>query len=84
MLQTVEFQPAIRPAVVSKAGRGQSEYLRLESNGAVVWVADPGKATAFGSMREAARMALRLPAGERAFGMPLEVELETYDHSNLH
>lgn len=84
MLQTFSFQPAARPAVVSKIGPRDSEYLRLEPNGSTVWVIDPAKATAFGSMKEAARMALRLPAVERAFGMPLEVELETYDHSNLH
>jgi hypothetical protein len=86
MLHTVDFQPAARPAVVSKSGKAESEYLRLQPNGAFVWVADPAMATPFGSMREAARMALRLPSGERAFGMPLEVELETYDHahSRLH
>ena len=84
MLQTLNFQPPARPAVVSKAARGDAEYLRLTPNGAKVWVADPAMATAFESMREAARMALRLPAVERAFGMPLEIELETYDYARPH
>ncbi len=84
MLQTLSFQPAARPAVVSKAAKGDAEYLRLTPNGATAWVADPAMATAFDSMREAARMALRLPAVERAFGMPLDIELETYDHAHAH
>jgi hypothetical protein len=79
MLQTVASSVASeRPAVVSKEARAGAEYLRLEEDGARVWVSDPATATAFGSMREAARMALRLPSEMRAFGMPLDVELENY------
>ena len=32
-------------------------------------------ATPFPSMRDAMRMAMRLPSGLRAFGLPLEVEM---------
>lgn len=84
MLQTFNFQPAARPAVVSKAGEGDAQYLQLGPNGAAAWISDPTRATAFGSMREATRMALRLPAAERAFGMPLEVELDIYKFEHLH
>ncbi len=72
-----------RPAVVSKAVRDIAQYLRLDLAGAI-WVADPAQATPFSSMREATRMAFRLPAAERAFGMPLEIELDTYDYERLH
>ena len=85
MLQTFTFQPAAsRPAVVSKTGDRDTEYLRLDSNGATVWVADPARATAFDSMREATRMAMRLPASTRAYGLPLQIELELYDGNSLH
>jgi hypothetical protein len=84
MFDALDFQPAARPAVVSKTNKTLAQYLRLEPNGAPVWVLDPTMATPFGSMREAARMALRLPSGERAFGMPLEVEIDTFEHSSVH
>lgn len=45
-------------------------YLRLLETGAADWTSDPASATTFVSMREAARMALRLPAALRAFGLP--------------
>ncbi len=78
MLQTVASAASERPAVVSKEAKTGAEYLRLEEDGARAWVADPASATPFGSMKEAARMALRLPSEMRAFGMLLEVELESY------
>jgi hypothetical protein len=84
MLQTLNLQTALRPAVVAKTAKADAQYLRLEPNGVPAWVSDPAMATAFDSMREAARMALRLPSGERAFGMPLEIEIDTYDHSSVH
>ena len=65
-------------AVVSKAAADGAEYLRLDAEGAPVWVRDPSFATAFPSMRDAARAALRLPSALRAFGLPLEVELDCY------
>ena len=62
-------------AVVSKSGPSQSsplEYLQLAENGAMVWVRDPTIATPFPSMRDATRMATRLPARLRAYGLPRE------------
>ena len=50
-------------------------YLQVSPLGYSVWVDDPQAATAFASMREAARAALRLPSGVRAFGLPREPEL---------
>jgi len=85
MLQLSTCPPTFRrPAVVSKAAEEEAAYLRLCPDGAIAWVKDPAAATAFGSMKEAARMALRLPSGERAFGMPLQVELESYQQEHLH
>lgn len=71
-------------AVVTRttAGGDQCQYLRIDAAGAAVWIADPSQASAFASMREAARMAFRLPAALRAFGMPLEVEADI--HRVLH
>lgn len=78
MLQSAIEPSAPRRAVVSKAGPDGAAYLRLGPDGAAAWVADPSVATPFGSMREAARIALRLPAAMRAFGMPLDIEREVY------
>ncbi|MEO6340176.1 MAG: hypothetical protein ABIO39_09080 [Caulobacteraceae bacterium] len=39
------------------------------------WIEDPTAATAFASMREATRAALRLPSVLGAFGLPLQSEL---------
>ena len=85
MLETFARQVGPKAAaVVSKFARAGTEYLRLEPTGAAVWVADPASATAFGSMKEAARMALRLPSGLRAFGMPLQIERETCRFAQIH
>ncbi|MGZ3274855.1 MAG: hypothetical protein ACXU82_17625 [Caulobacteraceae bacterium] len=61
-------------AVVSKVDpiAHADRYLRLTETGACEWVLDPDAATPFASMREAARMAVRLPAGQRAFGVPIQ------------
>jgi hypothetical protein len=83
MLQSLERQPTVT-AVVSKTAPAGPEYLRLGPDGAAFWVADPSTATPFGSMREAARMALRLPARLRAFGMPLQIERELYQLQRVH
>jgi len=74
MLQAASAHSAIvaRPEV---SGAAPGRYLRLASNGAVAWEADPEMATPFESMREAARAALRLPAALRAFGLPRHAEL---------
>jgi len=69
-------------AVVSKSGPSQSspdEYLRLSEDGAMSWVHDPVAATSFPSMRDATRMALRLPAKLRAYGMPRHAEMALLD-----
>lgn len=76
MLQSITAQA--HPAVVSKVVGERAEYLRLDPQGAAAWVRDPAFATAFASMRDAARAALRLPSALRAFGLPLEVELDCY------
>jgi hypothetical protein len=65
-------------ALVSKSGSNQTsptEYLQLSDDGAMSWVNDPLAATPFPSMRDAMRMALRLPAKLRAFSLPLQVEM---------
>ena len=48
-------------------------FLHLTETGAAEWVLDQDAATPFASMREAARMAVRLPAERRAFGVPREL-----------
>jgi len=49
-------------------------YLQLTAAGAK-WIDDPAAATAFDSMREAFRAAVRLPAALRAYGVPRHAEL---------
>lgn len=67
----------IHPALVTRPVNAAeaAKYLQVDADGVLQWVADPAKATAFASMREAARMALRLPAAMRAFGLPRDIEL---------
>jgi hypothetical protein len=60
-------------ALVTRAGihpHDAEQYLQLSSDGLSHWTTDPAGATAFESMREATRVALRLPASLRAFGVP--------------
>jgi hypothetical protein len=67
------------PALVSRPierTNGAVQYLLLTADGAA-WTGDPRAATAFASMREAMRAAVRLPSALRAFGMPLRTELST-------
>lgn len=52
-----------------------ASYLLLTDAGVADWTCDPRRATAFASMREAARAALRLPAALRAYGLPRDVEM---------
>lgn len=47
------------------------QYLSLTSGGDVAWISEPGAATSFASMREATRMAMRLPSGLRAYALPM-------------
>ena len=66
-----------RPAVVSRAPlqpREPVQYLKVTDAGPADWTQDPAAATAFASMREAARAALRLPAGLRAYSLPMPFE----------
>lgn len=66
-------QLATRPALVSRSPlrpADPEQYLQLRE-GAPCWTGDPAAATRFASLREATREALRLPAGVRAFGVPL-------------
>lgn len=61
-------------ALVSKCNpSAPAEYLCLADDGAMSWVLDPQVATPFPSMRDATRMALRLPAKLRAFSIPREL-----------
>jgi hypothetical protein len=66
------------PAVVARPSirsDEQASYLLLTPHGQATWTGDPRAATAFASMREAARAAFRLPGALRAYGLPLSVEL---------
>lgn len=60
------------PAVVAKTDLVSHEqsYLQVQPGGGNAWVADPAVATEFVSLKEAMRMAMRLPAALRAFGVP--------------
>jgi hypothetical protein len=53
----------------------RGRYLLMTAKGAPAWVDDPSLATAFESMRDATRAAMRLPASVKAYGMPREVEI---------
>lgn len=69
---------AISPAVVTHAVEqsvAHGRYLLITPQGAPAWVDDPSVATAFESMREATRAAMRLPAAIKAYGMPCNVEI---------
>jgi hypothetical protein len=61
-------------AIVSKVDpiAHADRFLHVTDAGVFEWVGDPEAATPFASMREATRMALRLPSGQRAFGVPAQ------------
>jgi hypothetical protein len=67
---------AVRPcgALVSKVDpvAHADRFLHLTEAGAYEWVVDPEQATPLPSMREAVRMAVRLPSSQRAFGVPVQ------------
>ena len=79
----MSLQSSINPsarggALVSKAGDGPTSpfwYLLVSPDGGVRWVRDPRVATAFPTMRDATRAAVRLPARLRAFGLPRGAEI---------
>lgn len=54
----------------------------MVEGGLPVWTEDLASATAFDSMREATRAALRLPGSIRAFALPLDVQRTT--RASLH
>jgi hypothetical protein len=61
--------PQPMSAVISRPG-ATATYLLLSDSGAPDWTGDLRCATIFTSMREATRMALRLPSSLRAYGLP--------------
>ena len=61
---------------------GGEQYLMLTASGQYAWTSDPRMATAFPSMREAARMAIGLPSALRAFGLLRDIEVDA--HRTLH
>jgi len=67
----------VHTAIVARTNLGgdRPSYLQWPAVGQPHWVTDPASATTFPSMREATRMATRLPSGLRAFGLPREPEL---------
>jgi hypothetical protein len=73
-----ELTQATHPAIVSRCDthrNAQDRYLQLTADGSPRWIEDPEAATAFESMREAQRAAVRLPAVLRAYGVPRRAEL---------
>jgi hypothetical protein len=74
MIQSTRAFDGARPAgaIVSKIDpiAHVDRYLHVTEAGGFEWVVDPQAATPFASMREATRMAVRLPASQRAFGVP--------------
>jgi hypothetical protein len=70
-------------ALVTRApSAGDEQYLMLTPSGQYAWTDDPRLATSFPSMREAARMAVALPSGLRAFGLLRDIEVDA--HRTLH
>ena len=63
-------EPASALVAKTDIGTDNERYLLVTPAGASDWVADPAAATPFISMREAMRMAMRLPSSLRAFGVP--------------
>ena len=75
MLDAYRGRPAQTAVVAMTDAEDTAHYLQLAEDGQLRWLDDPERATAFASMREAARMALRLPGGLRAYGLPRAAEL---------
>lgn len=66
------------PAIVAKTDYAHRDsYLRLTPAGQALWTDDPASATPFVSMKEAFRMAARLPSSLRAFSLPRPTEPAT-------
>ena len=60
-------------AHIPGSGAQGPAYLRMTDDGESQWVSDPSAATCFHSLREATRLATRLPRTLRAFGIPRRV-----------
>lgn len=73
----VHTQAPVHPAVVARTdlAAAAERYLLVTPAGQPAWVESPEAATPFASMREATRMAMRLPASHRAYGLPRDAEL---------
>ena len=67
----------VHPAVVARTDPQihAERYLLVMPAGRTGGVADPETATPFASRREATRMAMRLPAAQRAYSLPRDAEL---------
>ncbi len=74
---SVAFAPQPMPAVISRPGATDT-YLLLSETGPPDWTGDMRRATVFTSMREATRMALRLPSGLRAYSLPCGGEMTAH------
>ena len=74
------IQTTAHPALVAKTdlATAAERYLLVMPAGQPVWIDNPKAATPFVSMREATRMAMRLPAALRAYGLPREAELAVH------
>ena len=76
MLDAIKTQRTAAPAIVAKADLAHHEaFLKVSESGEPTWVAESRQATAFASLREATRMAMRLPGVLRAYSVPLGAEL---------
>ncbi|WP_296600657.1 hypothetical protein [Phenylobacterium sp.] len=73
----------VSPALVARTDTAAhaERYLLVMPAGGTQWVTNAADATPFASMREATRMAMRLPARDRAYGLPREAELAV---QNIH
>jgi len=72
------LKPFDHPAHVMRSPVGPrdgDQYLVMNDAGIPAWTRDLREATAFASMKEAVRVALRLPGEFRAFGLPAPAEV---------
>jgi len=61
--------PAMSAYVARMSTTPEPIFLMIAPNGEHDWVADPARATPFPTVREATRLALRLPSRFKAFGL---------------
>jgi hypothetical protein len=73
-----ELTPVSHAAIVARRQLdpgAPDQYLQLSTECPPRWTSDPEAATAFASMREAARAAARLPSAICAYGLPRDAEV---------